>query len=68
MVADSRLQVVNKAANNKINPYGSTEDDADALASLSHTGLTDHLTKEAMILVIVKNLRDPSEVIPHPQF
>lgn len=68
MVADSRLQVVIKTTDNKVKAYGSTEDDVEALTSLSHTELTDHLNREAMISVIVKNLRDLSEVIPHSQF
>lgn len=62
LVEDRKLQAVGTGSGHQTNVYGSTEDDAAALKSLSHIQFTEDQTREYCASVILKTLGSLPEV------
>ncbi|KAI9116280.1 hypothetical protein K1719_012447 [Acacia pycnantha] len=58
---DTKLQVVMDTGRHPSKPYGSKEDDADALKSLSAIKLTESQSKEAFATMIVQNVEKSAD-------
>ncbi|XP_030515184.2 protein SEMI-ROLLED LEAF 2 [Rhodamnia argentea] len=56
LVEDRKLQAVDTGSGHQTNVYGSTEDDAAGLKSLSHIQFTEDQTRESCASVILKTL------------
>ncbi|KAI6696769.1 hypothetical protein NL676_016888 [Syzygium grande] len=63
LVEDRKLQAVGTGSGHQTNVYGSTEDDAAALKSLSHIQFTEDQTREYCASVILKTLGS----LPEPE-
>ncbi|KAF8043985.1 hypothetical protein BT93_A2076 [Corymbia citriodora subsp. variegata] len=63
LVEDRKLQAVDTGSRHQTNVYGSTEDDAAALKSLSHIQFSEDQTRESSASVILKTLGS----LPEPE-
>lgn len=63
LVEDRKLQAVDTGSRHQMNVYGSTEDDAAALKSLSHIQFTEDQRRESCASVILKTLGS----LPEPE-